>query len=196
MGTRTGGCGFLFPLVSPARGARTPASSASFAPAGADVLKHERSHGLRTARCFTRGYNPPPRWGGSVNSRPFPRVARRAAAQRVLTGRRNRRQDCPCRAMMASSDTVRRFRLPVPGCRLPVAGSRLFGRCLPVPWSPFPGPCRYDPGPYSTPVAGCRCCCLWPRLSPSCSPVPGPRSRRNDGGRWRQWPVKCFTERT
>jgi len=41
------------------------------------------------------GYNPPPRWGGSVNSRTFPRVARRAAAQRVLTGRRNRRQDLP-----------------------------------------------------------------------------------------------------
>ena len=25
---------------------------------------------------------------------------------------------CPCRAMMATSDPVRRFRLPVPGCRL------------------------------------------------------------------------------
>ena len=35
--------------------------------------------------------------------------------------------------MMATSDTVRRFRLPVPG-------SRRFGRCRPGPRSPVPVP--------------------------------------------------------
>ena len=46
---------------------------------------------LCSGRCFTRGYNPPPRWGGSVNSRPFPRVGRRAA----VPPRRSTRGDTP-----------------------------------------------------------------------------------------------------
>jgi hypothetical protein len=93
-------------------------------------------------------------------------------AQRViLPGAGTGGKTCPRRAMMATSDTVRRFRLPVPGCR----------RCL------------YDRGPYSTPVAGCRFPLLLslaapnntrpPRRTAKCcsaSPVavlfPGPRS--------------------
>jgi len=52
----------------------------------------------------------------------------------LLPGAGTGGKTCPCRAMMATSDTVRRFRLPVPGSRLGL----------------------YERGPYSTPVADCR----------------------------------------
>jgi len=84
---------------------------------------------------------------------------------------------CQCRAMMATSDTVRRFRLPVPGCRFPPSRPLPSRSLVPGPWSRR---CLYDRVPYSTPVPGCR----FPvpavafitvlRIPP---PVPGPRSR-------------------
>jgi len=188
------------------RGPRAPASPARGSPRSTPPARSPGSSPSRRAS----GRRPKWPWRPATSSRPPRRRTPGSSGKAILNsttlhnvllpGAGTGGKTCPCRAMMAASDTVRRFRLPVPCSRLGLYDCRP-GRSpgFLVAARMLPGRC---PGLHAKRVRrGGRLNvdrrCLWPRLttrvrrggrlnvagrrlSTSCSPVPGPCSRLHD----------------
>ena len=185
------------------RGPRAPASPARGSPRSTPPARSPGSSPSRRAS----GRRPKWPWRPATSSRPPRRRTPGSSGEAILNsttlhnvllpGAGTGGKTCPFRAMMAASDTVRRFRLPVPCSRLGLYDCRP-GRSpgFLVAARMLPGRC---PGLHAKRVRrGGRLNvdrrCLWPRLttrvrrggrlnvagrrlSTSCSPVPGPCSR-------------------
>ena len=108
----------------PRRACSTTSAATIRRPVGAGPSIHDRFHGFRVGRLCRLVASPvatirrPVGAGPSIHDR-FHGLRVGRLHNVFLPGAGTGGKTCPCRAMMATSDPVRRFRMPVPDCRFP-----------------------------------------------------------------------------